>query len=1027
MAEQRVQVRELALPQGVSPTASPVETYVAPSKIQTQPSQLEEFVSALAPAFKANAELTRIERLRDEQEIRNNTRANQLNQMDKAALNLGGMMSQDYTANKETLLNNKVSELEFREHYGKFIDNWYNSLGDISPTVKDAGLRQAQLNLEELVVKSYRPDLAKRADQDLDESFNGALTTLSGVLKPDQVTVDEVGRQLDSTIAANPKGDLKATRQYWNDKLVDYAVEQAKSNPFDPVIQFTMKKILKSGRYVEQRVAIEKAQAVTTSSTNKVVKQQVTAAHVDAVAQSVLDGTAGAVNLETKTTLMTPEGVPFEIQVTAPTLAKSLDELTMLKVVEHDKQRVEIEENSTLSVEERETKLKIHEQEFAELKRGQFAAYATIGKVPPEYITARRDANASFFADLTNPEAVGRAELAFTKLEELESYFGERGTSKLFEGDKKLQEMFEVIKGAMEVNLPFKDAIDMAQKFDPEGLPEFTITDAELSEMIDPNAFGSKGMIGIFTFTNLDEISNMGVIKSDVRKLARIRMGSGLGMYSEKEAMDYAVKKVVEDYQVLEQPDGTYVGIKAESGSHTERSVKGAETALNIAMDNPEFVKAIQENFSIQSKTVARPTSTFGVESVSYEKVAGFTLNVSNSLNNSNQLDVYVIETDSDGKMMPTGFRSSIGTIDMTTIDKQIRYKFIDNMIANHQQTVAPITASTPESELGLSSLDMDEEVLDFTPTTSKSFAEMSSVDEFLGDRLANMDIGRDMETAFAGSNAFAEEQRNAILDRAREKLAGKGLDPTVVDETSSALLDSIAESISDVGKSLSDTASDVVDSVTDFFTDDTAEASEVIPSEVVVPSSEISERTFTDSTVDNTPLQGDNVADKATNLIQVQEDFKANPYPDGKNKSVGYGFYLPSLEADEKALIKDVNNITEPEAQAVMKLKVSKITKFMQTEIDNFDKLPESTQLGITSMAFQLGRQNVRDEWPKFMTAIKKASGLPTGSTKQLKALEEASKHMLFNVKNGKQTKTGWHTQTPNRANEMARFVKGT
>ena len=982
MAEQRVQVRELALPQGVSPTASPVETYVAPAEIQTQPSQLEEFVSALAPAFKANAELTRVERLRDEQEIRNNTRANQLNQMDKAALNLGGMMSQDYVANKETLLNNKVPEAEFREHYEKFIDNWYTGLGDISPVVKDRGLRQARMNLEELVIKSYRPDLATRADQDLDESFFGSLTTLSGVLAPDQVTVDEVGRQLDSTIAANPKGDLKATRQYWNDKLVDYAVEQAKSNPFDPVIQFTMNKILKSGRYVEQRVAIEKAQAVTTSSTNKVVKQQVTTAHVDAVAKSVLEGTAGAVNLETKTTLMTPEGVPFEVQVTAPTLAKSLDELTMLEVIEHDKQRVEIEKNSTLSVEERETKLKIHEQKFAELKRRQFAAYATIGKVPPEYITARRDANASFFADLSDSEAVGRAELAFTKLEELESYFGERGTSKLFEGDKQLQEMFEVIKGAMEVNLPFKDAIDMAQKFDPEGLPEFTLTDAELSELIDPS---------IFTLTNLDEISNMGVIKSDVRKLARIRMGSGLGMYSEKEAIDYALKKVVEDYQVLKQPDGTYVGIKAENFAHTERSVNGAERALGVAMNNPEFVIAIQEKFGIQPKSSLQlTTGLLGSGRPLFADTKGFTLNVSNSLNNSNQLDVYVVETDSDGKMMPTGFRSSIGTIDMTTIDKQTRYKFIDDTMGNYQQTVAPLTASTPESELGLSSLDMDEEVLDFTPTTSKSFAEMSSVDEFLATP-----VMQDIAKGFSLDNEILQA----------------GLDLN-----------------NDAANYIMDTASNVVDTVTDFFTDDTAEASETVPSETsVVPSSEVSQRTFTDSTVDTTSIVGDTLADKAANLIQVQEDFKANPYPDGKNKSVGYGFYLPSLEADEKALIKDVNNITEPEAQAVMKLKVSKITEFMQNEIDNFDGLPESTQLAVTSMAFQLGRQNVRDDWPKFMTAIKKASGLPTGSTEQLEALEEASTHMLFNVKNGKQTKTGWHNQTPNRANEMARFVKGT
>ena len=654
----------------------------------------------------------------------------------------------------------------------------------------------------------------------------------------------------------------------------------------------------------------------------------------------------------------------------------------MLELIQHDKQRVEIEESTILSDTEKQDALAVHAQKKTMLKRKHFAAYATIGKVPPEYITARRDANASFFADLSDSEAVGRAELAFTKLEELESYFGERGTSKLFEGDKQLQEMFEVIKGAMEVNLPFKDAIDMAQKFDPEGLPEFTLTDAELSELIDPS---------IFTLTNLDEISNMGVIKSDVRKLARIRMGSGLGMYSEKEAIDYALKKVVEDYQVLKQPDGTYVGIKAENFAHTERSVNGAERALGVAMNNPEFVIAIQEKFGIQPKSSLQlTTGLLGSGRPLFADTKGFTLNVSNSLNNSNQLDVYVVETDSDGKMMPTGFRSSIGTIDMTTIDKQTRYKFIDDTMGNYQQTVAPLTASTPESELGLSSLDMDEEVLDFTPTTSKSFAEMSSVDEFLATP-----VMQDIAKGFSLDNEILQA----------------GLDLN-----------------NDAANYIMDTASNVVDTVTDFFTDDTAEASETVPSETsVVPSSEVSQRTFTDSTVDTTSIVGDTLADKIANLIQVQEDFKANPYPDGKNKSVGYGFYLPSLEADEKALIKDVNNITEPEAQAVMKLKVSKITEFMQNEIDNFDGLPESTQLAVTSMAFQLGRQNVRDDWPKFMTAIKKASGLPTGSTEQLEALEEASTHMLFNVKNGKQTKTGWHNQTPNRANEMARFVKGT
>ena len=187
-----------------------------------------------------------------------------------------------------------------------------------------------------------------------------------------------------------------------------------------------------------------------------------------------------------------------------------------------------------------------------------------------------------------------------------------------------------------------------------------------------------------------------------------------------------------------------------------------------------------------------------------------------------------------------------------------------------------------------------------------------------------------------------------------------------------------------------------------------------------------MSARTFSDKAVDTNTVQGDTVKSKTVNLIKVQEDFRANPYKDGKNKSVGYGFYIPSLESDEKALIRDINNITQPEADAVIELKVSKITDFMTNEVSGFDNLPDNTQMAITSMAFQLGRQNVRDEWPKFMTAIKKAASLPTNSAEQKKVLEEASMHMLFNVNGKRKTATSWSKQTPNRAKEMAEAIKG-
>ena len=171
--------------------------------------------------------------------------------------------------------------------------------------------------------------------------------------------------------------------------------------------------------------------------------------------------------------------------------------------------------------------------------------------------------------------------------------------------------------------------------------------------------------------------------------------------------------------------------------------------------------------------------------------------------------------------------------------------------------------------------------------------------------------------------------------------------------------------------------------------------------------------------------MVGQTVLDKATNLIISQEDFRANPYPDGKNKSVGYGFYLPSLEPDEKALIKDVNNITKKEADAVIKLKVQKINSFWNKEVPNFSTLSDEKQAALTSMAYQLGTPNIPKSWTKFLTALKEASKAPEGSAERQEALEEAAFNMLYNRRaNGSKSQTNWHKQTPKRAKAMAAVV---
>jgi GH24 family phage-related lysozyme (muramidase) len=174
---------------------------------------------------------------------------------------------------------------------------------------------------------------------------------------------------------------------------------------------------------------------------------------------------------------------------------------------------------------------------------------------------------------------------------------------------------------------------------------------------------------------------------------------------------------------------------------------------------------------------------------------------------------------------------------------------------------------------------------------------------------------------------------------------------------------------------------------------------------------------------VDN--MEGTTTMSKATNLIMSQEGFEPTPYPDGKDRSVGYGFYLPSLEPDELALIKDVENITKEEADAVLALKVDKIEKYMVKELPDIDTLSQEAQAAVASMMFQLGKENVKTKFPTFFKNLMLATQAPVGSAEREQYLKIASDNMVYNFKNGKQTsKTLWHKQTPNRAKAMAALV---
>jgi len=168
-------------------------------------------------------------------------------------------------------------------------------------------------------------------------------------------------------------------------------------------------------------------------------------------------------------------------------------------------------------------------------------------------------------------------------------------------------------------------------------------------------------------------------------------------------------------------------------------------------------------------------------------------------------------------------------------------------------------------------------------------------------------------------------------------------------------------------------------------------------------------------------------ISSAAASTIIDEEGFEATPYTDdlrdGEGKqSVGHGLQIESLEPDERALIKDINNVTEEESEAVVNLKVDKISKWWDDTVEGFSNLPESSQVSAISMAFQLGKENVKNEWPKFMASVQEAAQYAQGSAEQAAALAEAKFNMLYNVaEDGAVSATKWATQTSERAMRMA------
>jgi len=951
MAQKRVQVAQLNAPTQdnlVGGTAPIVETMQTLAPDQTPVNPLSQFISAIAPAMEADAADRRVQRLKKQQEIENGIRAKKENQLEQQRANLLGDIGIEYKKNETANLEmGEAAYLQKRQaSYAPYVQQLRDGpLGKSDPDLIDALEGDLQLADVTFMKTKFNPAATDLHYTQLANGLNDTILKINAQVAAGLLSnadgIKQIETQKDSFLEAN--------KEYFDHKKITASlVDLAKSDTNDPsrvnspLVQVLSGKgtnkinSLNTAEHREIGAAINKRQAAAAKENLTQAKKAATGIHLDAVAGQVLNGNFTNINTDTKT------NAKVNVNGTDVIIDKKLTNADYQASIEKiaSQQMAEVDALPDGTVEEINTK----DTHRVALQRRTYEAYEAIDSKPPEVALALRYANTVWQSEMT-PDNLVLAKAAYEQLEKVEAYLGPEKIASMFGSDKKSLTMYRTLKSSLKANETFSQAMDVARRYDPDSTPKINVTYEEIQNTIDPT-----GPSGWFTFTNMDEMVNGVEMVQSVSERARVIKGTNPTI-SEEDAKTQAINEIAGDWRAMTMPDGSIVGVRAESGAYVERNTKATEQVLKDAMDDPAFVNAVSEEFLFPSKLV--PTSTFGVEGV--KQVSGFSLMARNDPYNSNILQIYATGTDSSGKMSPTEPSHSLGFIDLTKVAKQQKFKFIEDTMGRHALTVAPLTTSVPEQEL----MDDPDLVADYTPTVTKSFAEMNVSD------IKNTDTFKSLERAFSSEND--------ILKYAETNMPQRLAIPQA------ALAEGLKDLV-DVGKKLVNTLN---------------------------------------------PISTGN----ATATLINDEGFSSTVYIDTEgHKTTGHGLKLVDIEPDERALIKDINNVTKDESKAVVELKVKKISNYFSDAVKGFENLPDTAQSGIIQMGYQLGRFNVTKKWPKFMESIKEATQYAEGSVEQGKALAKAKFNMLYNVaEDGKVTATKWATQTANRAMKVANTVGST
>jgi GH24 family phage-related lysozyme (muramidase) len=1000
MAKQRVQVAPLQATAAVRPTAAPVETYTRPAEKQVS-NPLAEFVNAITPAIKADAEIKRQRQQQLGREVQAGIAEKQAFQAKIAVTDLLSESVNQYEQNKEFYLEAGPEKIAAdRQAY----------FTDYLTKLEDAGTNPAIMtaikeDLELGTIKFFADPAAgynqAKATYDLDKADAVPLNAITRITT-DKTIPREVQAQLINTIISD-YFKTGRDKKGFNDKLMDLADKQS-----GMMGETSLTDWLQSPESLNRFGVAEYADAVTRIKNNEAAfaKKRAKAGEDEYFA-----GIIGQ-RLASYVTTGQQGDLAIGTEMTHPVTG------TTRKITAEDVQAA-YEANNAKELEEKLAVTQdIVNAASPEFRRGDPSAnpaaveqahlvqsfdefYTPFQVMPTQYKNAISSGASVLTTSTGNPEKdmqlASQAFAAYRTVESLSSGLTKRSKT-LKEDDLLRMRTLDILSGP--AGREFDQALNAVQGELYKDAGSRVTLDKMLDATDDSWWSGSK----------YNDIENPAEVLAQFKDVVQALVRAD-GMSAEK-AMELAAGYLEEDWLVVESTNGVKravpllnTDIKQYAGQE-----KAASDYLNEAMLVPEINSLVR---SVRGEG------------------AGLSMKVNPS--NPNAVDI-IIEAE-DGAAPPfvidTVAFSELGTLSQEMMVERLR---VESNRASEFEANRGVFTTIDLADLG----NLDDAEIEartgITPDQAEALREVrESLNKMIGVSPEDEAIKAENEALMvlrtqAEAEASEADEANQVEEKPFFEIGEVNLMNAFTDmfkdkKVKESVISKAKEQGIPEDKAESFFAG-LMDSVGSFFTGDEAQAA-TLPSETTP--SETTRTVFTDQTGKVADMTGNTVAEKAGNLIKTQEGFKPNPYKDGKDRSVGYGFYLPALEPDELALIADVENITKDEANAVMELKTKKINTFLADEINNFEALPEETQLGVISMAYQLGAPNLPSSWPSFMKAIKEAASAPAGSAEQTAALEEAAFNMLYNRKaDGSTTKTKWYQQTPNRAEEMAAAVKG-